>query len=531
MTRLVRVALLQLQAFDRADAAQGLDHMLAMIDRAAEQRPHVMVLPEVSYPAYFMGSNQAEGEAPVPRVIDILRERAARHQTLLVAGIAEPGPGCTLNAAVMIGPDGNVFGSQGKRFLWHFDRRWFTPATRSQVFQTAVGPVGIIICADGRMPEITRELALAGATLILDSTAWVTTGADPTKLSNPQVDYMLAARARENGVWIAAANKVGLEAGSVLYCGRSGVFAPDGSVAAQAGSAEAEIITAEIDLDAASGPPVAPRLDLYAPVARPIAEQPIAALLDEPLVPSANRLRVAACQQPLGVAPADLDHLFQALALQDVELALLSPLTGRRDEILPPLARSAQAAGLRLVVPILADDGGLSLHLLDDGAVAFSYEQTHGTGARGDRLSPVITIGAVRVGLMAGGDGWAPEVARTLMLQGADLLLWAAANPSDVAGYLARTRADENKVYLVLAVPAELDADLTTTIFAPSGAPLATALRGQAHAVAASVDVVATRLKEMAPGTNVVLDRQPESFGQFLVATPLQAAGRTEFGA
>src|SRR5690606_20507891 len=109
--------------------------------------------------------------------------------------------------------------------------------------------------------------------------------------------------------------------------------------------------------------------------------------------------------------------------------------------------------------------------------------------------------------------------------------LWAAANPSDVAGYLARTRADENKVYLVLAVPAELDADLTTTIFAPSGAPLATALRGQAHAVAAAVDVVATRLKEMAPGTNVVLDRQPESFGQFLVATPLQAAGRTEFGA
>ena len=45
---------------------------------------------------------------------------------------------------------------------------------------------------------------------------------------------MLAARAIENGAWVVAADKVGVEAGTIVYAGRSGVVDPAGRWRVQA---------------------------------------------------------------------------------------------------------------------------------------------------------------------------------------------------------------------------------------------------------------------------------------------------------
>ena len=46
-------------------------------------------------------------------------------------------------------------------------------ATPIPVFETDFGRIGMLVCADGRLPEIARSLALNGAQIIVDLTAWV----------------------------------------------------------------------------------------------------------------------------------------------------------------------------------------------------------------------------------------------------------------------------------------------------------------------------------------------------------------------
>ena len=98
-----------------------------------------------------------------------------------------------------------------------------------EVFDTPIGRIGIILCGDGRQPEIARVLALKGAQLIIDLTNLTATGSSSEQLSNPQYEYMLPTRAVENKVWFVIANKVGMEADSILYCGKSCFISPQAS--------------------------------------------------------------------------------------------------------------------------------------------------------------------------------------------------------------------------------------------------------------------------------------------------------------
>ena len=113
----------------------------------------------------------------------------------------------------------------------------------------------MMVCADARLPEIARTYAVGGARLLIDPTAWVSTGRRRDTLSSIQVDALLPARAIENGVWIVAADKVGVEAGTLVYAGRSDVVNSRGEWVVQAPSTTPGIVVYELDLDEASGPP------------------------------------------------------------------------------------------------------------------------------------------------------------------------------------------------------------------------------------------------------------------------------------
>ena len=60
----------------------------------------------------------------------------------------------------------------------------------------------------------------------------------------------LRARAYENGVWVLAANRVGVE-GPRHHLGRSMVVDPRGMIASEAGTEGEELLVATIDLDEA----------------------------------------------------------------------------------------------------------------------------------------------------------------------------------------------------------------------------------------------------------------------------------------
>jgi predicted amidohydrolase len=168
-----------------------------------------------------------------------------------VAGVAMRSGKALHNGAIAIDRDGSIAGRAHKLFLWHFDRRWFEPGERVGPIQTAAGNLGILVCADGRIPTISRVLVDRGAEVLVMPTAWVTSGRDPHALENVQADLLARVRAYENGVPFVAANKCGAEMGMVAYCGKTQVIDADGRVVAIAGEREPETVKAVVETGAA----------------------------------------------------------------------------------------------------------------------------------------------------------------------------------------------------------------------------------------------------------------------------------------
>lgn len=247
-----RVACAQLEARDLHDALRSLDDAVAMVLAAGDAGADLCILPEGTYPAYVLGSAAAARDvlAAGPDPSAVLGDAARRAGLEVVAGLVVDTPAGLLNAAVHLGADGRERARVGKRFLWDFDREWFVPGGDPAV----AGGVGMLVCADARLPEIPRGLVRGGATLLVNSTAWVTP-VPPPEGTNPQAEFLWRVRALEAGVPAAAATKVGSEAGMAIYSGCSQIVDARGEVVAMAGPVGPELLVADVEVPERPHPP------------------------------------------------------------------------------------------------------------------------------------------------------------------------------------------------------------------------------------------------------------------------------------
>lgn len=291
----IRVAAVQLRAHDHGEFPGVIEQIVATAESAAA-RADLVVLPEATFPAYVLGTSEFD-EAAVDVAIERLRAIAAATKTVIVVGVAVRSDGALRNAALAIDSDGSVAGRADKLFLWHFDRRWFSAGDRVEKVRTSLATLGMLVCADGRLPTVARALVDAGADVLVMPTAWVTSGRDPRALENVQADLLARVRAYENRVPFIAANKCGSELGIVAYCGKSQIVAADGDVVAIAGEDAPETLLATI----AAGP------------ARP---QRVGRADPPPCASFNQRLRLAISCDPLCVdVDRRLEYLDDAYAL------------------------------------------------------------------------------------------------------------------------------------------------------------------------------------------------------------------------
>lgn len=340
----------QLEGRTLEDAAESLEACRALVAEAAAGGADVVVLPEGAYPAYVLGSAEAArqvlGAGPDP--LHAFASLAADHSMTLVAGLVLDSPAGLLNAAVTFGADGAVLARAAKRFLWHFDRRWFVAGDDSPVADTAVGRVGALVCADARLPEIARTLTARGAALVCDPTAWVT--ATPGAPWNPQPDFLVSARCIENGIAMACAGKAGFEGPEVAYAGRSMVVGPDGLVLAEAPVRGECVVFADVDLGGLPRPPVPRRPEAWGD------------LLEawEPRAPSADRVRVAAANRA-GIEPFEDVHVLVAPGVVSaVDPPRVAFLTS--DDLLAP--EPARIAALRGAEVLACQTDGVPVAVL-----------------------------------------------------------------------------------------------------------------------------------------------------------------------
>jgi len=155
-----------------------------------------------------------------------------------------PERGVVYNSAILIGPDGGIIGIYDKTHPFPLERcdcgGCVTVGNRADVFETALGTIGMIICYDGDFPELSRLLAVKGAEVITRPSAL---------LRSYDIWYITnCARAYDNHVYMVATNSVGPDAGGSFYFGHSMIVTPIAWRLAQARGGE-EIIAAKLDPD------------------------------------------------------------------------------------------------------------------------------------------------------------------------------------------------------------------------------------------------------------------------------------------
>lgn len=253
----MRIAVGQMPGTTLGQWRQTLALLEDMVRAAAEQGAELLVLPECAWPAYVLGSRRDYFEARadgLPRDREILERAgdwARRRRVALCLGHVQEVEGRLRNAATLFDASGRPLGTHQKCFLWDFDHQWFDSGDSIQPIGGLPVPVGVMICADARLPEIAATLATRGAHLIAQPTAWVCVG-DPAALWNPQADFLIRARAREFGIPIASASKWGVEGGTT-FVGRSLICDRDGRIVAQCEPRETRVLTADVA-------PAAPRI-------------------------------------------------------------------------------------------------------------------------------------------------------------------------------------------------------------------------------------------------------------------------------
>ncbi|GAA3631328.1 carbon-nitrogen hydrolase family protein [Streptomyces chitinivorans] len=226
---------------------------LAALDRAAREAAaggaRLLVASEMYLTGYAIGERVAElaepadgpGAAAVSRI-------AAEHGIAVAYGYPERDGDAVYNSAGLVGPDGTRLADYRKTHLYGgFETSAFRPGDTPVVQADLDGVrVGMLVCYDVEFPENVRAHALAGTELLLV----------PTALMRPYeivAETLLPARAFENQLYIAYANRCGTEGadgngggGAITFAGLSCLAAPDGTVRARAGAGE-DLITADVD--------------------------------------------------------------------------------------------------------------------------------------------------------------------------------------------------------------------------------------------------------------------------------------------
>ncbi|MDE3091274.1 MAG: carbon-nitrogen hydrolase family protein [Chloroflexota bacterium] len=228
----------------------NLDRMGEIIDHiSAAQKVNLIVFPELATTGYECGVRFTELAEQVPGfTIETLAARAQRYETNLAFGmvVKHKVESVVYDAAILLGPDGQVIGQYHKVHLKPEERPIFRGGFRFPVFETSFGMIGLLLGWDLAFPEAARSLALDGAELVIAPANWETQHIE-------EWQTYLSARAFENSIFVAGANRIGDEY-TYSFGGASAVIGPRGQVHASVGRDDNDrpkeaYAIAKIDLD------------------------------------------------------------------------------------------------------------------------------------------------------------------------------------------------------------------------------------------------------------------------------------------
>ena len=260
-----KIAVVQLNLNDVAE--NNLKKCLSWVREAAKMGAEVISLPELYSSHYFCQSEDVDNFAlaePLYSTSFIAFSELAKELgvVIIVPFFEKRMAGIYHNSAYIIDTDGSEAGLYRKMHIpddpHFYEKFYFTPGDLGfKAFPTNKGKIGTLICWDQWFPEAARLTALQGAEVLFYPTA---IGWHPLEKEqygeNQHGAWMnvMKGHAVANGVYVAAANRIGLEqylpnTSGIEFWGSSFIAGPQGEILAQASHDKEEILIAEVDLD------------------------------------------------------------------------------------------------------------------------------------------------------------------------------------------------------------------------------------------------------------------------------------------
>jgi N-carbamoylputrescine amidase len=240
---------------------KNVEKALNRVAEAASAGAQIVCLQELFhglYPCQTENHAQFDEAEPIPGPTSQALAAAARqHQVAIVGSIFERrAAGVYHNTAVIFDADGSTAGIYRKMHIPddpnYYEKFYFAPGDLGfGAFDTRFGRVGPLVCWDQWYPEAARLTALRGAQILFYPTAIGWLHAEKSEFGASQHaawETMMRSHAIANGLFVAAANRVGTEDG-IEFWGGSFVADPNGNILAHASHNREETIIVECDLD------------------------------------------------------------------------------------------------------------------------------------------------------------------------------------------------------------------------------------------------------------------------------------------
>ncbi len=252
----IRISLIQTEASDNVD--DNIKSLENQVIKAAEEGGQIICLQELCTTTYFctdINSGHFNLALEVPNtLIKRFQTIAEKHNVVILFPFFEKGGvGIYYNSLAVIDADGSNLGTYRKMHIpddpgFH-EKYYFTPGDGGyQVYDTAYGRIGTLICWDQWFPEAARITAMMGADILVYPTA---IGILESEDENDKKSFhnawkiMQQSHAIANGCFVASINRVGTENGTSFW-GGSFVAGPFGEILAEGGLNE-EIINVDVD--------------------------------------------------------------------------------------------------------------------------------------------------------------------------------------------------------------------------------------------------------------------------------------------
>ena len=245
-----KIAAIQVRASNSRD--ENLNEARKLVELAVREGARIVVMPEIfSAPfvsgdvnfEYFKWAERLDGPTNT-----MIAELSRAHGATIVSSVFEQSEvsGVYFNTAVTFhtGEPVSVYRKSHLPFSNAFPEKFYFRAGGEppRVAKCGDVSVGTIICYERHFPELGRLVALAGGEVMAVPVACAGL---PTR---EIFQIELRAQAIFNELFVACANRVGLEGGKQYY-GTSAIYGPDGSILAQGSTDSAEVIIAEVNID------------------------------------------------------------------------------------------------------------------------------------------------------------------------------------------------------------------------------------------------------------------------------------------